>query len=258
MDRSTVAAILYTVRDHCQSADDLRASLEKIAHIGYRSIQFSGVPADVISPAELRRTVDDLGLSICATHEPPPTLLQEPQRSVDRLKELGVTYAAYPYPQDVDFTDAARVQAWIDHLEAAAQCFRKHDLVLCYHNHHHEFMRLEGRTLYERLLTDTSIGFEMDTHWVQAGGASPAEWAERLGAAGRLHLLHLKDFRIAPGPVAQFAELGQGNLNFAPILDAAERHNCAYYIVEQDETYGRDPFEALAESFAYLDKHFIR
>ena len=38
-----IGAQSYTVRKYCQTAEDLAATLEKIAAIGYRNIQLSAI-----------------------------------------------------------------------------------------------------------------------------------------------------------------------------------------------------------------------
>ena len=44
----------------------------------------------------------------------------------------------------------------------------------------------------------------------------------------------------------------QGNMNWRPILDAAEAEPIDYYFVEQDRCYGEDPFECLKQSHDFL------
>jgi sugar phosphate isomerase/epimerase len=50
----------------------------------------------------------------------------------------------------------------------------------------------------------------------------------------------------------RFAEIGEGNLNWPAILEAAETGCVEYLLVEQDNCYGRDPFESLAISYNNL------
>ena len=52
--------------------------------------------------------------------------------------------------------------------------------------------------------------------------------------------------------VVQFAEVGEGNLDWKPIIDQALASGAEYLLVEQDDTYGRDPFESLAMSRDHL------
>ena len=69
-----------------------------------------------------------------------------------------------------------------------------HGLKLGYHNHAFEFEPLEdGTTLMERFFTQTDLLLQLDTFWVYAGGADPVAWMERVNAAGRLPVIHIKD-----------------------------------------------------------------
>jgi len=70
--------------------------------------------------------------------------------------------------------------------------------------------------------------------------------------AGREPLCHLKDMCITAEREQRFAEIGEGNLNWRAILDAAEHSGVEYLLVEQDQCYGRDPFESLAVSYRNL------
>ncbi|HOG00826.1 MAG TPA: sugar phosphate isomerase/epimerase [Clostridia bacterium] len=134
-------------------------------------------------------------------------------------------------------------------------------LHLYYHNHHFEFERFGGKTGFELLVENTDpdyVGFEIDVHWIQRAGQDPVRWIRRL--AGRAELVHLKDYRIRfpegePSPdifvkeqCIQFAEIGQGNLDMPAIIDASLEAGAVYLPIEQDQTYGRDPFECLKES----------
>ena len=84
--------------------------------------------------------------------------------------------------------------------------------------------------------------------------------------AGRIKLIHLKDYRIrfdtavfaeglsmeairtAFSSAVQFAGVGEGNLAMKEIIDAGLACGSEYFLVEQDDTYGRDPFDCLITS----------
>jgi sugar phosphate isomerase/epimerase len=48
--------------------------------------------------------------------------------------------------------------------------------------------------------------------------------------------------------VVQFAEVGEGNLDFKAIIDQSLTSGAKYLLIEQDNQYGRDPFDCLATS----------
>jgi sugar phosphate isomerase/epimerase len=52
--------------------------------------------------------------------------------------------------------------------------------------------------------------------------------------------------------VVQFAEVGEGNLDFPSIIPAAEAAGARYLLVEQDELYGRTVWDVLQTSYDNL------
>ena len=54
------------------------------------------------------------------------------------------------------------------------------------------------------------------------------------------------------GKITEFAELGQGSLPMKEIVEAGLEAGSEYFLIEQDDTYGRDPFESLEMSRDHL------
>lgn len=257
MQLEQVSVNLYTLRDHLKTPADFAATISKLAGIGFRSVQLSGFDPDLMPAADCASVCAGHGIKITAAHEPSDRLLADPQWSIDRLKAMGVTHTAYPYPKGIDLSDLAAVDAWLVKLEITRQQLAAAGITLSYHNHHIEFTKVGGKTVMEKIFTQTQLGGEPDTYWVQLGGGNPLEWVTRFAQARRLPLIHLKDVRITANGETQFAELGAGVLDFAPIIAAAEAGGCQSFIIEQDQTYGRDPFESVAESFRFLRDRFV-
>lgn len=257
MKLEQISVNLFTLREHLKSRDSFANTISRLAKIGFKSVQLSGVAPDLMPEKDFVRVCADHGIAITSTHEPAVKLLAEPQWSIDRLHALGVTQAVYPHFTGINLNDAGDVKRWLARLEEVGQLLRSSGITLSYHNHHNEFARLEGKTIYERVFDETTLTAEPDTYWIQFGGNSPLEWTRRLGVQGRLPLIHLKDMRVlADGPL-QFAELGAGNLDLPPIIAAAGEYGCQSFIIEQDDTYGRDAFESVRESFDYLKTRFV-
>jgi sugar phosphate isomerase/epimerase len=84
---------------------------------------------------------------------------------------------------------------------------------------------------------------------VQVGGGNPAGWCTRL--AGRLPLLHMKDYAVGPENTPVMAAVGEGNLDWKAIVAAAEQSGCEWFIVEQDSGF-TDAFAAIESSLAYI------
>jgi len=255
MNIEQVALQLYTLRDSLKTPPDVAATLRRVREIGYRAVQASGLGP--IEPGELREMLDGERLTLCATHESADEILDAPERVVDRLGALGCDLSAYPYPRGVDFSSEGSVQELIQKLNRAGEVFHKAGMTLCYHNHQHEFRKLGGSLVLERIYAETDpkhLQGEIDTYWVQYGGGDPVSWCEKL--SGRLPIVHLKDYRVNADNQPTFAEVGSGNLNFKAIVAAAEGAGCRWFAVEQDTCEG-DPFESVRESLEYIRAHLF-
>lgn len=250
MNTSRIAAQLYTCRDLLKTPADIARTLHRVREAGYTAVQVSGMGP--IAEEELVRILDGEGLVCCATHEPSDVILDSPQKVVERLGKLGCRFTAYPFPNGIDLAAVAVVDDWIARLDRAGAVLAAAGQTLCYHNHHHEFRKLGGRTILERIYEGTkpaNLQGEPDTYWIQFGGGDPVEWCERL--SGRLPLLHLKDYMVDASNNVTMCEIGEGNLDFRRIIAAAEKSGCEWFIVEQDTCPG-DPVDSLAKSYAWL------
>jgi sugar phosphate isomerase/epimerase len=101
-------------------------------------------------------------------------------------------------------------------------------------------------------------------HWIQRGGMDPVEVIKSFDE--RVTLLHLKDYRIGKleidfskgfdmkefmakfTGVVEFAEVGEGNLDMLGIIKAGLESGSKYFLIEQDDQYGKDPFDCLKTS----------
>ena len=257
MKLEQLAVQLYTLREHLQQPEQIPETLRLVAEIGYRAIQVSGIGKDV--PDEVvTAAAREHGLVICARHDPGGDILSDPAAVAARVKRMASAHTAYPFPAGIDFGDESSVAGLIEQLNRAGKIMAEAGVTLSYHNHHHEFRKLDGRIILERIFAETDPAYvkaELDTYWVQYGGGNPVAWCRRM--AGRIPLLHLKDYRITDQAEITFAEIGAGNLDFVEIVEAAEAGGCEWFIVEQDECPG-DPFESLRQSFEFARNNLVR
>ncbi len=252
MAGSVIAAQMYTLRDFTKSREDLEKTFKKVADIGYEAVQLSAIGVE-LPAAEMKALLDKYGLTCCATHHVGfNTLRDNPEQEAEYHRIIGCEWIATGGWEK----DLKTEQDWVGfarEASAAAQQLAPLGLHYGYHNHSHEFEKFGKRTAYEILVEESDpqyVTFELDTYWVQHGGASPVWWMKRLN--GRLKLLHLKDMTMH-GREQFMAEIGEGNLDWEGILATAREIGVQWYIVEQD-TCERDPFESLEISFNNLKK----
>ena len=89
---------IYTVRE--AAAKDLPGTLRAIADIGYREIELAGIPAT--SATDLRKILNDLGLTAPSMHASMADLQAGLQERIDYAKALGTRYLVCASPWTAD------------------------------------------------------------------------------------------------------------------------------------------------------------
>ena len=257
MQKITIAAQMFSFRNYIKTPAGVRDTFRRLKQMGYDAIQLSGSIAPMPT-ADLAAMLRDEGLTAPTSHSFAKTIVEEPEKEAERLLELGCRHPAYPFPHWRP-TGEGEVIELARELNEAAKRFRAAGVTLAYHNHSIEFERFNGRTMLEILYAEApELDAELDTYWVQKGGADPVRWIETL--AGRQQVLHLKDYGMKPfcdcnGSVMM--PVGEGNLDWERILDAADRAGVTCWVVEHDGDTS-DPFGSFASSIRFLKEKFSR
>lgn len=252
MKKCQIAAQLYTVRDFLKTPAEIAVSLAKIKKAGFDAVQLSGLGP--IDDLELLKMLDGEGLVCCATHEKGAEIVNETDKVIEHLNRLKCKYTAYPYPHIIPQSPTEAVAVAVS-LEAAAVKMAKAGQILTYHNHDIEFTQLDGKLMLDYFYDNAPhLQGEIDTYWVQSGGANPTSWVNKL--KGRLPLLHLKDFGIV-NRKATMMPIGGGNLEWSSILPAAEKAGTEWFIIEQDVCL-IDPFDSLKLSLDFMIQNFVK
>ena len=248
--KPVLGAQLYTVREYTQTLTGIASSLHKIADIGYKAIQISGFgPAD---PQDVAELIHETGLIVAATHMPWSSFQDKLDEVITTHQLWGCSHAAIGGLPG-EYYSLEGLQRFLDELKPIAAELSRAGIDFSYHNHNHELARYGKKTwlaqLYE-LADPDMLKAELDVYWIQAGGGDPAAWVKT--CAGRQPLLHLKDMAVSPEREQRMAEIGEGNLNWQAILEAAAQGGVEWYLVEQDYCYERNPFDSLAISYRNL------
>lgn len=238
-----VALQLYTLRELTQR--DFVGTLREVARLGFAGVEFAGYGG--LTAEELKSLLDELGLQAAGSHVGLDALENELEAVIAYNKTIGNRNIVCPWLSEerrVNYRQVAQS------LNSIGRTLREHGLQLLYHNHDFEFDRFEGRTGLEILFSESDpdlVQAELDVYWVQRGGDQPAAWLNQLGK--RCPLVHLKD--MTPAPDHRFAPVGTGMIDFEAIF-AASANTAQWYIVEQDDTYGLNPLEAVKISIENL------
>jgi sugar phosphate isomerase/epimerase len=230
--------------------------------------------------AELKRASKDFDIKIAAMSAglepmlpgaPGETLTNDFEKIVNDCKTLECNFLRIGMMPLHLMGDKDKIMDFISRAEEMAVRLAEHGIELYYHTHHLEFQKYDGVYLLDMIKNNTTkLGFELDVHWIQRAGENPVEFVKQY--AGRISLLHLKDYRIGQMDLSkvdfndmanfmqiftntiEFAEVGEGNLDIKAIIEAGLESGAQYFLVEQDNVYGRDPFDCLETSAENLRK----
>jgi sugar phosphate isomerase/epimerase len=248
MATSAIGAQLYTLRDFTKTPDAIRQTFARVRDMGYEAVQASALGP--IEPAALAALAESAGLKIVATHTSYQRICDESQAVIDEHQTWGCRHVAIGgLPQE--YRNREGFSRFATEASTAARPLIEAGLTFSYHNHSFELERFDGRTGMDILCEESDpevFSFEVDTYWIQHGGGNPASWLQRL--RDRMHIVHLKDLAME-GSKQLFAEVGEGNLEWAPILAACKEAEIDWYLIEQDVCQ-RDPFDSLALSLRNL------
>jgi sugar phosphate isomerase/epimerase len=245
MRRDQISLQLYTVRE--QTAHDLPGTLRRISEIGYPAVEFAGYGG--LSPEDLRKVIDDLGLRASGAHVPFDSWQNYPDTVIEDMHALNCTHAIVPIVPPEQREDEASVASLAESFNRWGELCRSWGVTFSYHNHAFEFAPMGETTMWDVLLRETDpalVYLELDLYWVRYGGADPETLLRDLG--DRVSLVHLKD--MAPDEQRSDLPVGEGTMPWPTLLSAADAAGVDWYVAEQDNP--RDSLEDVRISLQHL------
>ena len=250
------------------------AVLQKLSELGIHCVEISQIPMTPENVAAMKKACADFDIKVAACSaalEPMgqgrggDALSTDFDKIVADCKALDCNFLRIGMLPMTYMGNREKALAFVARADEMAARLAEHGIELYYHNHDVEFEKYDGKYLLDIIKDSTKrLGFELDVHWIQRGGENPVSYIKQF--AGRIKLIHLKDYRIkldlselesgfsfdkfraARANIVQFAEVGEGNLPMKEIIDTGLACGSRYFLIEQDQPYGRDPFDCTATS----------
>ena len=236
---------LYTVR--ASMAEDVEATLQAVAGIGYQEVEFAGYFDH--SPAQIRALLDRYGLVSPSAHASGGDLRSNMQGIVDAAAEVGHDYVTIAWMPPEMRRNADDWYRWVEDANRLGELCRDAGMRAAYHNHDFEFQPVEGVVPFELLLAETDptlVDFELDFYWVKKGGQDILDTIETTGS--RTTMAHIKDMDSE----GNIAPVGAGTIDFAAILADPRAASIRHPFVEHD--HPKDPFRSIAYGHYSLTK----
>lgn len=264
-----VGVQLYSVRDDMEK--DIDGTLKALKEMGYDYVEFAGYYD--LSAEELKQKLDTYGLKAVSTHQTYKDILEDPEKWIKFIKTLGLKYFAMPWMGLDQHKGSDAFEQTVGDFKKVGKILKDNGIQFLYHNHSHEFNRVDGKFVLEWLLEEVGEDLmpEIDVCWVHFAGYKPEEYI--LKYENRLPVLHMKDFactKLGIGPVYtdeaadapkypdmkevgfEFHPVGSGVQDVPAILKACEKVGTEYIIVEDERNDNFTPLEAVRKSREYL------
>jgi sugar phosphate isomerase/epimerase len=217
---------IYSVRN--AAAKDFPGTVEAIAKLGYKGVEFAGYYGWDSKPKELRKLLDDNGLKCCGTHTGLDTITGDALKNTAELHSiLGNPYLIVPSMSAKD------EQGWLDLAKKFNDILPEAEALgmrIGYHAHAGDFRKLGESTPWEIFFdnTDKRVLMQIDTGNCMAGGGDPVAMLKKY--PGRSLTVHLKENGGPEGAV-----IGQGVMPWPEIFQACETTGkTLWYIVEHE------------------------
>lgn len=252
MEKMILGAQLYTVRDYMKTEEDFARTMDKIAAIGYKYVQVSGIGA--VSAQAIAKAVKDTGLKVILTHTSGDRILKETDKVIEEHSLFGCDGIGIGGIFNYKPWGIESFKRFADDFAPAIEKITKAGKKFLYHNHKFEFERCPDGKLFLEYIMNASpdLMLTFDTYWAQAGGADPAAAIDKY--KDKIFVTHFKDMRII-NDAQVMAEVGEGNMNFDRIVESCIKAGIKYHMVEQD-IVPADPFESLAISYRNITSRY--
>lgn len=240
------AAQLYTLRDELKK--DFYETLRTLSKMGWKAVQIDGLHG--YPAVEIAAVLKETGLSVAGMHVGLDRMTQELDVVLEEARLFGTTDFFNHYLEDELQNEAGYRLAKRQLLEISDKV-KPLGFRVGYHHHEFEFeLDVDGKPALDFVLEPEGHRFiypEIDTYWVSFANRDPLAYMSKF--PNKIPILHLKD--MSADESRTFTEIGNGVIDFEPILKWGENHGVEWYCVEQDYCPG-SPFDSLETSFNYL------
>ena len=252
-----ISCHMYTLRKSTQTPEDFENTLNRVAEMGYKSIQIS--PPKFTTVPDLAKQLKDHGLAADSAYCPVydiPDKLDEIARNAEALNTDVLRTNSI---RKEDRLSKEGYQSFAKHLNACGKELRRLGLDFMYHFHAFEWIKFDDTTGIDILLNETDpdyVMFQPDVFWMTAAGTEPSRALAKF--KGRMRYIHCKDYYITQpkdGVLERFTyasgPVGYGNQAWHDIFRSALELGVENFVAEDD--IGRlDPFVSAKMSFDYL------
>jgi sugar phosphate isomerase/epimerase len=243
---------ISSVRKYLQTPQDVLASFRKVSQIGYRFIQIQWISPAV--PAEfIREALQETRLTCIGTQDYYVEVIPHLDEVIamnDLWGSRNICVSGIPQP----YQTFEGCLAFTKELNQYAARLESAGKLLSFHPRASDFFQFDGSNSFDIIRENTQIQFVSDIYQIFKAGLDPVAWLYKV--KGRNDLVHFKDGIRYPDGSETLMPVGQGDIAWEPVMQACIDTAVQYAFAEQ-ESWQKDPFECLQESYEYIVRHGI-
>ena len=225
----------FTIRKAQKS--DIRIAYLPLIKLGIKSFEVDRIDFNIGNANKLKALINEFGIDITSIQVKPKYVFKSPDKVIEFCNITGcknVVISMLPF--DCILGGEKNFYRFVDSLDHMFDFYKERGITLAYHHHNWEYVKLSnGKRRMDDLLQNTSkIKFVHDTYWTAKSGINPSNQIKEFG--DRLLGIHLRDLTLKKrgiDVISGDAAIGDGVIDFANVISAAEQVGCSYYVIEQ-------------------------
>lgn len=228
-------------------------AFERLREIGYRDLQNQWISRDVPDEA-VAEAMEQYGLRCVAVQD----FYTDVAADLDRYRTQNrLWHSRYMTVSRIprEYFSADGLTQYAQKLREMADIFREDGVMLTFHPVKDDYAPIDGVCAVDRLmaLLPEDIQVTACLYHTIRGGQDPIEFLRRY--RGRVDLVHFKNAALSPDGEEYLVPVGQGNIDWPPILRACRESGVKWGFAEQ-ERWKKDPFVCAQESWQYLTENW--
>jgi len=235
-----VSLQLYSINE--ETKKDFKKSIEQVGKIGYKGVEFAGYGG--LSAKEISALLKANNLYSVGTHCGIQNFEEGFEAELNFSKAIGSEYIICPWAK-VDTIE--EIDHLVQVLNAAADKASKENIKVGYHNHAHEFVKIDGAYALDLIAekTNDNVILELDVFWIKYAGIDPLEYIKKWGK--KVELIHIK--QIDENKVN--VDVADGIIDMKKVKETSVYAN--YFIVEHEE-FDKPVWDSIENDFKYLNQ----
>lgn len=226
-----------------------------LVEMGIKELEIARIDFTKENAYTVKEISDKYGIRPVAIQVKPKYVFGDPDGVIEFCRITGcknVVISMLPF--ECILGSDEKFYSFVSTLDAQAELYEKQGITLAYHHHNWEYIKLSsGKTRMQELLERTEkIKFVHDTYWTARSGIDPAVQIREFGE--RLLGIHLRDLTFTKkllDVIPRDTFIGDGVIDFARVLSAAEEVGCEYFVIEQKT---ETPYDDIKRSLDNLKK----